>query len=105
MLINIKRTGIQTQISLYAPSGDEVILTHNPNLSDKENIQNMTAKIYEIGPSKVSKHCADPSVINVFDVRSSTLSDVNIFIKDIDTLGYKCINEPYNGCVHVEIPQ
>lgn len=105
MLANIKKTGIQEQIRLYASPGDQVILTYNRNLSDELNINRMTTKIIEVGPSKVSKHCANPSIINVFDVSRSNLSNVSIFINALRLKGAYCIDEPKNNCVHVEIPQ
>ena len=105
MLNNIKRTGVQKQLKIYALPGEKVIGVYNENLCDSENIRNMIAKIYEVGPSKVSKHCADPSVLNVLDVSRKRLSNVDAFIKALRTLKFYVIDEPSNNCVHIEIPQ
>lgn len=106
MLNNIKKSGVDSQIRIYAESGEIVINVYNENSSDEENLRNMIAKIYEVGPSNVSKHCADPSVMNVFDVSRSRLSDVNTFIVALKAAGVKNpLDEPDNGCVHIEIPQ
>lgn len=75
------------------------------NLSDEANLRNMIAKILEVGPSNVSKHCADFSVLNVFDVSRSNLSSVKLLIKALKAVGIDYIDEPQNGCVHIQIPQ
>ena len=105
MLHNIQSTSVETQKAIYASPGDQVIDVYNPNESDENNIASMTAKIYEVGPSKVSRHCADPSVMNVFDVSIARLSNVSQFITAIKRVASKVLDEPSNGCVHVEINQ
>lgn len=105
MLNNIKKNGVQSQLKIYAAPGDKVILTYNKNLSDEANLRNMIAMILEVGPSNVSKHCADFSVLNVFDVSRSDLSNVQLLIKALKAMGIRYIDEPKNGCVHIEIPQ
>lgn len=105
MLNNIKKNGVQSQLDLYAPAGDQVISVYDANLSDSENLQNMIAKILEIGPSNVSKHCADPAILNVLDVSRSRLSNANTFVTALNLAGIYNIDEPKNGCVHIEIPQ
>ena len=105
MLNNIKRSGVQSQLDIYASAGDSVINVYNKDLSDEQNRQNMIEKIKEVGPSNVSKHCADPSVLNVFDVSRSMLSDVDTFKSALVFRGIYYIDEPKNNCVHIEIPQ
>lgn len=105
MLNNIKKNGVQSQLKIYAAPGDKVILTYSKDLSDEANLRNMIAKILEVGPSNVSKHCADFSVLNVFDVSRSNLSNVQMLIKALDAMGIRYIDEPQNGCIHIEIPQ
>lgn len=105
MLDNILKSGVSSQLDLYASAGDMVIRTYNPNLDYSTNLKNMTAKIYEVGPSKVSKHCADFSKVNVFDVSISSLSSVSDFKEALSKAGISYIDEPQNGCIHVEILQ
>ncbi len=105
MLNNIKKNGVQSQLKIYRLPGQKVILTYNKNLSDEANLRNMIAKILEEGPTKVSKHCADFSVLNVFDVSRRDLSNVLLLIKALKAVGIDYIDEPQNGCVHIEIPQ
>lgn len=103
MYDNICRTGVNTQYSIYAPAGDKVIGVYNPNLSREENIRNMTAKINEVGPSSVSKHCADPSKVNVFDIALSSIKNVAELKAQFEKQGARVLIE--NRCMHVEIPQ
>lgn len=103
MYDNICRTGVNTQYGIYAPAGDKVIGVYNPNLSREENIRNMTAKINEVGPSSVSKHCADPSKVNVFDIALSSIKNVAELKAQFEKQGARVLIE--NRCMHVEIPQ
>ena len=106
MLNNIKLTGVQKQLDLYGSYGDQVINVYNPSLSDADNLSAMVNKIYEIGPSKVSKHCGDQSVIDVFDVSCNGL-DVTKFKNALSKIqGVKYIDESgSNNCIHIEITQ
>jgi hypothetical protein len=72
-----KGQGVKAQHVLYGPAGDAVIDTF-VELRDKgldaAAIQDgMRAKIEELGPAKVSRHCADPSKLNVIDVGPNSL--------------------------------
>jgi hypothetical protein len=77
----------------------------------------MVAKIYELGPSNVSKHCADPSVLNVVDIwpddfpvpaqinfERAALSTPSIsrFLGPFSIPAYQV---PYDPVFHLEIPQ
>lgn len=92
MLNNIKKNGVQSQLKIYRLPGQKVILTYNKNLSDEANLRNMIAKILEEGPTKVSKHCADFSVLNVFDVNRRDLSNVQLLIKALKAVGIDYIS-------------
>lgn len=105
MLDNIKKTSVEAQKKLYASPGDMVIDKYRNDRNDEENIREMLAEINRVGPSKVSKHCADPKVMNVFDVSRSKLNGVESFIGALKNANIYFIDEPQNGCVHVEIPQ
>lgn len=69
------------------------------------SIKKMTAKINEIGPSRVSKHCANPSILNVFAISRNRLSSIQTLLYALRLKGIYYIDEPENGCVHIEIPQ
>jgi hypothetical protein len=106
MLSNIKTTGVEAQLRLYAEPGKQVIRVYNASNSDQVNIENMTTKINEVGPYNVSHHCGDPNVINVFDVSKTHLGNkVTKFITAVSRVAEKVLDEPQNNCVHVEIKQ
>lgn len=71
-----KDQGVGPQMKLYKEPGEEVIAVFvaNRNLPADQCQQFMTDKINELGPSNVSHHCADPSVITVFDVAPSSIA-------------------------------
>ena len=108
MLSNIKKNGVESQLKLYGSKpGSEVTKVYNKDLSDEENLSRMISKIYELGPQTVSKHCADSSKLNVVDVSRSKLSDKDAFLSALQSNSsiLKYIDEPSNGCVHIEILQ
>lgn len=65
----------------YAPPGQRVIDVYENNLNRARNevINLMETKINELGPSTVSRHLADPAIMNTFDVSISNLSNPNDF--------------------------
>ena len=71
MYNNLESTSIEEQKNLYGPSGDKVIDVYKAGkvatpAKDTTTIQKeMTDKINELGPSKVSLHCSNNSVIDV----------------------------------------
>jgi hypothetical protein len=72
-----KGQGVAAQHRLYGRGGDAVIDVfveqQRQGASPGEIREAMRAKIEEIGPSKVSRHCGDPAVLNVFDVAPNSL--------------------------------
>jgi RHS repeat-associated protein len=115
MYDNAKNNGVASQYKLYGSGGDQIIEVYeryspNMNCSKAEAVEAMTVKMFEIGPSSVSKHIADPSQLNVIDLSTRALGgsakdfhialDVNFDISKILT--------PYNStdpAFHIEIPQ
>lgn len=74
--------------------------------SAADTIADMTAKILEIGPSLVSKHCGDQTKLEVQDIAQSSLQNGPAFKAILLSHGSgvsKCLDE--NGCFHVEVPQ
>jgi hypothetical protein len=86
MFDNCRRTGVGEQYRTYLDAGDAVIdvfaAADPASLDTAEGrmavIRDMTAKIIEVGPDKVSHHCLPPdSPLDVFDIRqNSILSEV-----------------------------
>ena len=72
MYQNLVGAGVAAQRALYGPAGRKVIDTYvalqKEGKSPKEIEDGMRDRIVEIGPSKVSRHCGDFKVLNVFDV-------------------------------------
>lgn len=79
MYDNIKQHGVPHQKALYGAGGDKVIDVYVDNQSSPraDVIALMQAKIDEIGPSKVSKHCSNTH--DVFDVAPSSITDKPAF--------------------------
>ena len=80
MYDNIVSQGVAAQKKLYAAAGDAVIDVYVAATKDKKvkNDRNaiislMKAKILALGPTKVSNHAVDVSVMNVFDVAPSSI--------------------------------
>jgi hypothetical protein len=71
MYSNLESTGVAAQKALYGSNGDKVIDVYvagkaAPPPKNAATIkQEMTAKIDELGPSTVSRHCSNNSVIDV----------------------------------------
>jgi hypothetical protein len=102
MYENIKNGGLSATLKLYKTPGQEVAKCY----PDKAK---MLAKIYELGPSSVSLHCADQSKINVVDIQPSSLKQYLVFAKILQAMSsIKQVLHPQNStdkAVHVEIIQ
>ncbi|MGO4710098.1 hypothetical protein AB4Y90_13465 [Chryseobacterium sp. 2TAF14] len=98
---------LQEQRRTYRAPGQAVIdvFEQNQTLPRDQVIGLMEARINELGPSSVSRHCADPNVTNVFDVSISRLTNPNDFLTEIRgrTEVQTVLNE--NGAYHIEISQ
>lgn len=77
MYDNIVHRGISDQKKLYGPNGDAVIdvfiVCREKKMTREQTIAAMLAKIRELGPENVSKHCANPDVLEVFDVSPASI--------------------------------
>lgn len=110
MLKNIKQKGYDVQYKLYGKPGKAVVSVYNPNASDSENVATMTAEIYAQGPRRVSKHCmdaADYAKLNVIDISRTRIKNYNKFIAELSERypDIYILDEPKNGCIHIEISQ
>ncbi|MGD8590011.1 MAG: DUF4157 domain-containing protein [Chromatiales bacterium] len=78
MYTNLENTSVEAQKELYGSSGDKVIDVYvagkaaTPAKDAATIKQEMTDKINELGPSNVSRHCSENSVI---DVAPSSITD------------------------------
>lgn len=111
MYNNIEAHSVDQQKGLYANAGDQVIDVYVKGKADgkskDEIISSMEAKIIELGPTTVSKHCADTSELNVIDVRPSSIANHTAFEKAVeeDTRVSKFLKPPSDPAYHLEVPQ
>lgn len=103
MYENILSHGVQHQLDTYKTPGDNVVKVYDATLSREDNIAAMVTQIKQEGSTKVSKHCADHTVLNVFDIALSSIEDSTKFKQALDKFGIYHLDE--NGCIHLEIPQ
>lgn len=111
MYDNLVFYGVTHQKKLYGPFGDKVIEVYVQLKKSGESastIKNaMVRKVIELGPAKVSKHCADPDVVNVIDISPKSISDKESFQKAVskDSRVSKFITPPTDPSYHLEINQ
>ena len=101
------RSDLQEQRRTYLGPGQRVIDVYVANQNKPRNtvISLMEAKINELGPSTVSRHCADHNVLNVFDISIRRLSNSNNFLTNLQSRAEVSQVLIENGVYHVEIPQ
>lgn len=115
MFANIEATSVGQQLALYGSAGDKVIEEYQRlkplGHGMQPIIDAMEARILQIGPGNVSKHCANPGTLNVIDIAPSSISKPKRFLKALaqaQTAGHiSKFLSPMNGdpAFHVEIPQ
>ena len=107
MYNNIVRNGIAEQRRTYREPGQRVLDVYEEQQrlrSDRQQtISAMEERIIELGPSNVSRHCADHNQINVFDVAISRLTNSERFLTEIRAQADRVLDE--NNCYHIEINQ
>ena len=98
------------QRQLYGPNGDQVIdvfeAAQNAAKPREEILAEMEAKIIELGPSNVSKHCADFNKLIVVDIAPSSIRNKNDFIRAVkaDERVSRFFGPPNDPAYHLEIP-
>ncbi|MEZ4808080.1 MAG: hypothetical protein R2815_11515 [Flavobacteriales bacterium] len=110
MYNNCNRTGTAKQYKVYGQHSDMVIAEYEKSVKvgkDKAGvIDAMYAKIKELGPSNVTKHCVDTSFVNVLDIPFASISDKNEFRKTLKSYRPYPVSdyhdEPQNNCFHIE---
>lgn len=115
MLVNIEATSVQRQFDLYGPAGREVIREYQrlqPLGHGRSAVLDaMTERIRTLGPGKVSRHCADPSRLNVIDIAPSSLASVERFTAAVAHATARGDVSKFFGpqqgdpAFHLEIPQ
>ncbi|MFO1030485.1 MAG: hypothetical protein U1F60_05375 [Planctomycetota bacterium] len=107
---------VAAQLALYAAPGDAVIavfvaetagLTRDEILAISTTVQAaMVDEILELGPTTVSKHCADPSEISVVDVGKAAFPNAVSKQRFVATASPRCdtlLDEPApNNAFHLQ---
>ena len=106
---------INSQFARYGPAGDAVIqvfvnqtqgMAYDQIRTNRMVVRAaMEAEINAQGPTKVSKHCVDPSIINVVDIGASALNNSNvvIFINYIMVRATLLDERNDNNCLHIQV--
>jgi hypothetical protein len=114
MFNNIVEHGVAAQKALYSSAGDAVIdayvLARNQGKSSSQIKEAMKNKILQIGPSRVSRHCADPAVLNVVDISPGSITNKTAFEAAVNHAVQngsvsKFLEPPSDPAYHLEIPQ
>lgn len=111
MFQNLEKFGVAHQKRLYGPSGDQVIEVYRQAKAGGKPAdtirQLMTQEILRIGPTRVSRHAADPRVLNVFDVAPSSVANRAAFEQAVkaEPRVAKFLVPPTDPGYHLEIPQ
>lgn len=88
MYNNIEKAGVDEQLRLYAAPGRQVIAEYQrlkpTGVGRQTIIDAMEQRILAIGPGKVSKHCADPSRLNVVDIAPSSIASQRRFLNALE---------------------
>ena len=115
MYNNCVGQGPQSQLDLYGANGDTVINVYiagkNAGLDANTIKSNMAAKIRSLWPALVSNHCVSYESYrkrNVIDIGYTSVSNRDNLKSRIqravsEGLVAKFIDEPQNGCFHLEI--
>lgn len=115
MFNNIEAKGVEHQKNLYGPFGDKVIDVYvAEKAAGKTEAQvkaAMVAKIYALGPSNVSKHLADPDLMNVIDIAPSSIANKPAFESAVqaevtnERISKFLTPDDNDPAYHLEIPQ
>ena len=111
MYDNCVKLGVLSQFELYARAGDKVIAVYQREVKKGRDrsavIRAMQAKIMEIGPSRVSRHCVDTSIMNVFDIPFSSITNKKAFRQALNKFTpypiSRYLDENRNNCFHIEM--
>jgi hypothetical protein len=100
-------TTVTAAAVIYKEPGQKVVKVYqaNPSKSRVEVIALMEAKIRELGPTTVSKHCSTTHY--VFDIAPSSIADHKKFVAAVskNTSVSKFLQPPIDPAYHIEIPR
>ncbi len=111
MFENLERLGGTHQKALYGPYGDHVIDMYLQGKAAGRTAdrirRDMERRIVELGPTRVSRHAADPRVLNVFDVAPTSIASPRAFEQAVrgDRRVATFLTPPNDPGYHLEIPQ
>ncbi len=107
---NCEKHGVAAQLALYKPPGCAVVRVYQTRKRAGQTrgiiVQAMTKEVEWQGPSRVSRHCADPMVLSVVDVAlSSVAKDAFLAAARADKRISLVLDETKtNRCIHLEVP-
>jgi hypothetical protein len=110
MYTNLENLGVESQKALYGNAGDKVIDVYVASSAASKTADqikaDMVAKINELGPSNVSKHCGDSSTLCVVDIDPGSITHKAKFIEEVDkdSRVSKFLQPPADPAYHLEIP-
>jgi hypothetical protein len=115
MFNNIVTKGVAPQKALYKAPGkavvDEYVKAKNAGKNAVQIKAAMEAKIRALGPETVSRHCADPAILNVVDIAPSSIVNKTAFQKATKAAQLKGTVSKFlspdnnDPAYHLEIPQ
>ena len=111
MFANLEKVGVAAQKKLYKAPGQQVIEVYRLGKEAGKNAATIQAEmrdeIIRLGPTTVSRHAADPKILNVFDVAPSSVADRPRFEAAVraETRVAKFLLPPNDPGYHLEIPQ
>lgn len=116
MYQNCEATGVAKQMALYRAPGQAIVRVYTQCKSRRmgaaDTIAEMARAIGDVGPAKVSRHCADPKVRNVVDVRPARMSPAararfEAAARRAEAAGRiaKFIGPPNDPAFHIEVLQ
>jgi hypothetical protein len=111
MYANLEEHGVAAQKKLYKLPGQTIIDVYVSSKasgkSPAEIMADMQAKILDVGPQNVSRHCALPTVKSVFDVAPSSIPDIkNAAFEAAVSACFnvdKFLKPPVDPAYHIEI--
>lgn len=101
------KSNLKEQRNTYKAPGQRVIDVYENNRSKSRDsvIKLMEQKINELGPSNVSKHLANPEILNTFDIAYGNLKDKNKFLSEMKKRAELDEILIENNCYHTQINQ
>ncbi|MBI2769251.1 MAG: hypothetical protein HYX47_06495 [Burkholderiales bacterium] len=88
MYTNIEGSSVEKQKGLYGANGrkviDEYVALKQAGKGKAAILAGMTAKINQLGPANVSRHCGDHTRLNVIDISPKSVSPRERFVFEVE---------------------